>query len=1822
MSAMSSSSPPRGAPEAPPQPRAPVQQRLHEGFQADRRVLSQLALQTRDQRSARVEAVLELKQDLDASSALIEAQNAVRRAREQATQAQDARSHQDLLRQGQNPYEVVRRRTVKQEAQRERSRLERRLQSREAKLLGRLEVEKSSQRRRERLEAENRAFERKYQREMGRAAVEERTHAYLISRTGRETLDPTGKLVRIYPSQETTLKDQSFGLGRSAVQTLEHRERVINKVLAKPSHRGTEPSSMLLPRNPVTSLQKGLQHSARPETELATSSRRSEEGLTLPSLPSKPAGQGSRAVLQSPSSSGTKLPPVTGFREQQDAREEDEDPGPAASELPSAGLKHKKSRVRSVLEERQLLQARQRQQDARFTQLQVVWGKPFSGSAFLADPAELWFQDFDVNRPLTLSFTLTNVSNTFNQFRLLPMADEVRELFDVNYTKPGRMSAGMSCALRMTFTASEACDLATTLTVASPTGLVNVPVRCTCKKAVPVLSQQQLRFAEVVAGERATIAVTLANHGALPLPFSIHPLSTEAAASSPQIDDNPEENEVEEAVEDAEDPTEVTTEAEPEPNEAEIASPEIPAPSSHSEPVETQVVEAEEDLEAEQERVLIQQALESMQYKPEGADKPIRFTKQGVVPPYSSSIVAFTFAPASAMTLENQPFLVEFPSDSSSPSSLPSVPGLPVLVSAVASQVPVFLAHDRLDFRCCVYEKLYRHQLLVCNRGKVALKLQLQVPKALKNCLEFSPSFGFVQAATATQPGQFPIHLKFRPKESMWPRLERSGLGSRDLGILAVPIQILVPDQVVPVFCLLTARLTPSVLKFQLDGDLEAQNLDFGACCIGQSVGLELRITNSARVPQRVGLTRVPEAVTVADGVGLVLLPGETRKLQVVYTPRVTGPLTATSGASETLKPLLIVWSSTYNQEYTLPCSGTGVSSALTLSQSVVRLGATALGQTQSCNVRLRNRSDRQTLGVELLLPPEAAGYLRVTPLVTRLEPRQSVRLEIAFEPTEDLFQLLETCQFEASTPPQDVAVTGASATSILAESSLAEAVPPLEALEVDGADPRSPWKTGIDSEPRSCHHKWTVLCFQRVESTGSTLSTVKPAPLQALEIHTTVVEPAVHPSPASLAFGPVAIGQTLIRELTLASTAAETDSVKLQAQPLHVLGAFRLLGSLREVPGGGHRRLRIEFEPREPLVYEDELELTAPGVKLRVQLSGAGIPSCLSLTPIDGRLDFQDVLARTRSVQELLVANGSAFPLAFSIVNEEESDGSTTSTGLPVFSFSPSEATIPAEGVMKVLVAFQPDHQRPGHYTQRFRLKVPNESERHTLDLSGRCWENQVYVFAPTATTASSTSGRSLVAPPPVEDLFDLPPSVALSQLTGDLSTAGFRKPPVTLTLSFPGFDEGGGDSQTLFVGSTAPCGGSSGVLDDVSGSSGSFEFAVDATSPHAKLFTLEPMRGTVAAGQQLSVQVAYQPPVAAAATDSSHDEAVAKALAAFAPTRVFRKDLLTYCTLRNLLPHPQLLPLHADEEERQGAATGEAPATGHVYDVSDVEELAVKHWQLDVGNSQALCFVLPLSVKVHSLCLFNVGLDLEQLELLCSTVPKTHVTSFQLEWNQLETADGSEVFAQLLSEDSKLVVLSLRANGISSRGAEALARALRSNSTLEALNLFQNRVDDAGARAFAYALPFNTTLKTLSLANNQLSGIGAKLLVEGLTQYEAPPELLAEFEAAESVVQAQLDQAKKAKKKLDHASVIAQLGLPVLETVDGVVYAPGNATLEELVLSGNALLESSDLGVLSEVLGRFRSKLANHLRCIKLQRLPKTGGDQQQRLSDFIKL
>ncbi len=53
--------------------------------------------------------------------------------------------------------------------------------------------------------------------------------------------------------------------------------------------------------------------------------------------------------------------------------------------------------------------------------------KGFKGErAFIAKPAEITFRDFTLGKPHYLVITLTNVSNAFNSFNVLPLPEKIR----------------------------------------------------------------------------------------------------------------------------------------------------------------------------------------------------------------------------------------------------------------------------------------------------------------------------------------------------------------------------------------------------------------------------------------------------------------------------------------------------------------------------------------------------------------------------------------------------------------------------------------------------------------------------------------------------------------------------------------------------------------------------------------------------------------------------------------------------------------------------------------------------------------------------------------------------------------------------------------------------------------------------------------------------------------------------------------------------------------------------------------------------------------------------------------------------------------------------------------------------------------------------------------------------------------------------------------------------------------------------------------------------------------------------------------------------
>ena len=116
-----------------------------------------------------------------------------------------------------------------------------------------------------------------------------------------------------------------------------------------------------------------------------------------------------------------------------------------------------------------LLKAQQRQSDLmQQGTAQMVAGRTFEGQAFVSHPPEILFKDFEVGKTRKTRITLTNVSLSFNSFKIKNLPDSIVDFFIVSYEKPGRMSAGTSCVIDIAFTPQINKDIIAEVTRVEP----------------------------------------------------------------------------------------------------------------------------------------------------------------------------------------------------------------------------------------------------------------------------------------------------------------------------------------------------------------------------------------------------------------------------------------------------------------------------------------------------------------------------------------------------------------------------------------------------------------------------------------------------------------------------------------------------------------------------------------------------------------------------------------------------------------------------------------------------------------------------------------------------------------------------------------------------------------------------------------------------------------------------------------------------------------------------------------------------------------------------------------------------------------------------------------------------------------------------------------------------------------------------------------------------------------------------------------------------------------------------------------------------------
>ncbi|OQS00893.1 hypothetical protein ACHHYP_02182 [Achlya hypogyna] len=1291
-----------------------------------RRVHKRLLERQHEQHDGRVNAILELRANSDKAFASLCGQNEKRHAEADELAMAQEREFQDLLAAGKNPYEVFRQREIDARAAAKRTAQTRKIAAAEMAIAANMVREAARNQRRGESEKRHVEYVQKYQKELGRKAVEDRTRDYMLSRTGAELVDPTGRTFRIDPSQVTTMKDYSFGLGKSHVKSREQRDKVIDLISAKPEHANVQVNPRWIPK-------------AKHKSATALTTVPSSEGLLLPPI-LNPPGKELHQLNGLVDDAG--LPPLKPGTNQK----------PSATP-PLAGKKGFGVPKRSKLEEAMRQAALAKQKD-NLIEKQVVWRKEFTGRAFLADPPEVWFQDFVVGKPMRLSFTLTNVSNTFNHFKLLPLPDDVRDFFDIKYDKPGRMSAGMTCRVQVSFCARLNVDIETHVPAVAKTGYFTIPLRCTAQRIVPQLSTTVVEFSNVVVGECAKHVVSLRNEGALPTTFRVVPADPVDSART--------------------------------------------VASSVAETTNVATTEAE----------LLAYAASFGQFRRDASVQTVVATPEGRVEPYSACAIHVAFAPYEPMAPFTQTFQVTF-------DDAPEVAPLEISVRAQAVEVPLYVETPVMDFKCCVYDKLYRGKLVLRNRGKVALKCQLKVPKYLHDTLEFLPHFGYVQGcAPSAEPGRFEIQIKFRPTEALWKPVLAHRFGVADLGVIAIPLQVLVPDQVLPVYFVLRAQLTSGDITFSV------ANITFGPCFTTQSVAQTVTITNTSMLPQKFGFVRLPPEIRVEpnDGFG-TLLPYESVEARVVFSP-----------VSATEFRASLACATSMNRTYHLPCAGLGIAPALRFSETVLTFGAIPVGQFIVHSLVCSNTTALDQR-LEIELPPAVAMVLRIRPLVATVPAYGAVRIEIEFRPP--AWDALDSTG----------AVTHSRAGALTAlELGLG---PPVEDKPVRKQSALA-WTRTLPEEPRSVHATYNLVCFSNDLKSGDRTA------LHSLCIKVSIVERELVAKPEALAFGQVAVGQSSVLKLQVVNDGP--DDLELHMVALHSMGPFSVLNALRCVEAhGGIVNLFVEFTPSAPLIFQEDLTLTTARGNLRVALYGEGVSPILQITPADGAIHFKPVLAREKGYTEFSLWNSSQFPLKYIIKALEDLHPNFNQVN--VFSCIPNEAVIPPGETQVVRGVFSPDHERPVEYTTKFRIDVPNQTEDHVITLRGRCWECQTYVVPPDDGAASTAV---------CEDIFELPQHVQVPGPWLDF----VKRPPRVLQVVF----DTDAETKHVVVGSIGPQedkdhghAAANAFSEGKASSAATFEVAFEAATglleKHRKYFSLEPLKGTVSPGHETAIAVHFNP-------------------------------------------------------------------------------------------------------------------------------------------------------------------------------------------------------------------------------------------------------------------------------------------------------------------------------------------------------------------------
>ncbi|CAD7957811.1 unnamed protein product [Amoebophrya sp. A25] len=963
----------------------------------------------------RTKAMLQLKKNLDEINAKIASTNEKKEKKALAAEKQKKQREIELMEQGLNPYEVFRREQVEADLDRNKVEGAALKQMRNEKLLKSLIREDQEQQAKEAEDRRLQEFEIAYQREQAGQSKDVKMADYIkkVTLNHVDILDPTGAAMRIDPSKVTAVKTGGFGLGK-----------------APPEELAAVEERLAFQKKKVAVWDR-------------QDARKADDGMGFL------GGDDGRA--------GT-------------AGAEDDEKEP----LPDGKLWLPK---RTVLEEKMLAEAKKehrRQIDEG--EVQRCWGKTFKGAAFIPKPSVIEYLDFDADEKYKQVIEVTNVSLTFNQFKLLPMDDRYQDFFDIGFDPPGRMSAGVSCKITLRYMPKLFQDIWTTFPILAKTGRIDFPIMCLTKKTVLDLEPKELSeeekqqqavsgkqkvkkkgppdpavppelrdaeywrdpseillvdFGNVVFGEWSTREVQIMNTGALPAGYSIR----EAVVEDEPIPELERQNEHRRTRMLASDPWQkLRTGSDM------SCSPAKDAGGLGGGTVDAALEDASggdggSPPNVSTSRGDLPDLATNTASGSSGLPSMLAFAETGSFVARGSSKIEFIFTPRHLGEFSCK-FVIEV--DNKAPGDARFQKRYFLKMVGRCIDVPIYAEREVYNLHTILYEHTFRELIVLKNRSSVAMKVRVERPKLsdprlLPGEIQISPDTAYVQGL-----GQQSIQFKVVLQRDFLDRNPQYKRDDRKYGPASfkIPVKMVGADQVLPVWTCITGNLTQNDISFAPD------KLDFGSVFVDAARYKKVTITNHSKLPQSLCFAGLPSYLSVQnvakeardedDRYGVILdksaciehggngflvqlLPDESLPVTVCYAP------TAATGMKTALN-IHALTAQLCSRSFSVPCTGQGKMLRIALDRNFLKFPAIGVGAQGKESFEVTNVSKNKTYEISVLCPPRHLARLWISPVCIELKPGEKTRVQIEFKPNKLYESLLRNASQDMDDLPAEVA--------------------------------------------------------------------------------------------------------------------------------------------------------------------------------------------------------------------------------------------------------------------------------------------------------------------------------------------------------------------------------------------------------------------------------------------------------------------------------------------------------------------------------------------------------------------------------------------------------------------------------------------------------------------------------------------------------------------------------------------------------------------------------------------------------------------------------